>query len=211
LINFSDIDYYFITDSNITKKSIFIDVKNAIEAGCKIVQYREKKKDIEEKIKEAKEIKKICQEKALFIINDNIDVALAVNSDGLHIGNKDISFENARRSIGENKIIGITAHNVSEAINAEKLGADYIGLAPIFKTQTKIDSIEAIGIKELESVRKNVTIPIVAVGGIKKENIKDVIKAGANSIASISAILNSDDVYNEVKEFCKLIKESKDK
>ena len=137
MIDFSNIDFYFITDSNLTKESIFSDVKNAIDAGCKIVQYREKDKNFENKIEDAKKIKALCEGKALFIVNDDLDVSLAVNADGLHIGQDDTDYHNARKLLGDNKIIGITAHNVKEAVNAEKLGVDYIGLAPIFKTDTK--------------------------------------------------------------------------
>ena len=209
MIDLTEIDFYFITDSKLTKESIISDVKNAISAGCKVVQYREKKKNIQEMIEEAKEIKDICKEKAIFIINDFLDVALAVDADGLHIGKDDISYENARKLLGPKKIIGLTVHNAKEAVDAEILGADYIGLAPIFKTKTKGDAIEPIGISELKLVRINVNIPIVALGGIKKENIKDVISAGADSIASISAVVSSDDVFCETKEFLKLIKESK--
>jgi len=209
LIKLSDIDYYFITDSELSKESIFADVQNVINAGCKIIQYREKKKDLELMIEEAKKIKNICKGKALFIVNDQIEVALAIDADGLHIGQDDISFENSRKLFGKNKIIGLTVHNVKEAIQAEKLGVDYIGLAPIFKTETKPDTHNPIGITEIKLVRKNVSLPIVAVGGINKENIRDVINSGADSIVSISAILCSDDIFKETKEFCKIIRECK--
>jgi thiamine-phosphate pyrophosphorylase len=209
LINFSDIDFYFITDSNLTKKSIFSDVENALNAGCKIIQYREKVKNSKKMIEEAKKIKSLCNGKALLIVNDWLDVAIGSDADGLHIGQDDIKFQNARKSLGENKIIGITAHNLKEAIDSEKLGADYIGLAPIFKTETKKDSIAPIGINEIKLVKNNIKIPIVAVGGISKENVSDVINAGADSAAVISAVLKSNNVFKEIKEFCKIIKESK--
>ncbi len=205
----SNIDFYFITDSNLSKDTITKDVENAIKAGCKIIQYREKEKNTEQMVKEAKKIKKICERKALFIINDRVDVALAVNADGVHLGKDDISFKNARGQLGENKIIGLTVHDIKEAVNAEEQGADYIGLAPIFKTNTKRDAINPIGIKTIKIVRKKVNIPIVALGGIDKNNIKQVISAGADSVASISAIFNSSDVYNEIKEFLRIIKECK--
>lgn len=209
MIDLFDIDFYFITNSNLTKESIFLDVKNAIDAGCKIIQYREKEKNKQDMIEDAKKIKVLCEDKALFIVNDYLDVALAVDADGLHIGQKDTNYYNARKLLGENKLIGFTAHNVNEAVDAEKLGANYIGLAPIFKTESKKDSIEPIGISEINLVRKNVKIPIVAVGGITKENVCEVINAGADSAVSISSILKTEDVYSEIKEFCKLIKECK--
>ena len=211
LSKLDDIDFYFVTDSELSKESIFSDVKNALNAGCKIIQYREKKKSTKEMIEEAKQLKKICNGKAIFLINDRVDIALAVNADGVHIGQDDISFEVARMLLGEEKIIGLTVHDLDEAINAEKLGVNYIGLAPIFKTDTKEDARDPIGTKMIEIVKKNVGLPIVAVGGINKNNLKKVMKAGADSVVSIYAVLNTNDVYKEISEFIKIIKECKSK
>ena len=129
----------------------------------------------------------------------------------MHIGQDDMSYGEARAVLGADKIIGLTVHNVEEALNAEKLGVDYIGLAPIFKTGTKEDARDPIGTEMIEMVRKNVDIPIVAVGGINKDNLKHVIDAGADSVVSIYAVLNSNDIYDEVKNFIKIIKECKSK
>jgi thiamine-phosphate pyrophosphorylase len=209
LIDFNDIDLYFVTDFKLSKNKIFSNVESALKAGCKIVQYREKNKNTKDMVKEAKRLKQLCNGKAIFIVDDRIDIALAVDADGVHIGQDDISFETARMLLGQNKIIGLTVHNLKEAIVAEKLGVDYIGLAPIFKTDTKEDARDPIGIKMIEIVRNNVNLPIVAVGGINKENIRDVIKAGADSVVSIYGILNSNNVYNEICEFIKIIKRCK--
>lgn len=206
-----DVDFYMVTDSELSKDGIFSDVKDALRAGCKIVQYREKNKSTKDLIDEAKKLKKICDGKAVFLVDDRFDVALAVDADGIHIGQKDIHFETARMLLGKDKVIGLTVHNLGEAIEAEKLGVDYIGLAPIFKTGTKEDARDPIGTEMIEIVRKNVSIPIVAVGGVTKENIKDVMEAGADSVVSIHAVLNSNDVYNEVSEFIRIIKGCKSK
>jgi thiamine-phosphate pyrophosphorylase len=200
-----------VTDSELSKDGIFSDVKDALRAGCKIVQYREKNKSTKDLIDEAKKLKKICDGKAVFLVDDRFDVALAVDADGIHIGQEDIHFETARMLLGKDKVIGLTVHNLDEAIEAEKLGVDYIGLAPIFKTGTKEDARDPIGTEMIEIVRKNVSLPIVAVGGIKKENIKDVMEAGADSVVSIHAVLKSNDVYNEVSEFIRIIKGCKSK
>ena len=207
--NLEDVDFYLVTDSDSSKNGIFSDVENALKAGCKIVQYREKNKSTKDMIEEARQLKEICEGKAILLVNDRVDVALAVGADGVHIGHEDIPYETARLLLGMNKIIGLTVHNLEEAIEAEKLGVDYIGLAPIFKTDTKEDAREPIGTKMIETVRKNVGLPIVAVGGINKHNVKDVIDSGADSVVSIYAVLNSDNVYNEVSEFVKIIKEAK--
>jgi thiamine-phosphate pyrophosphorylase len=209
LIKFDDANFYFVTDSELSKNNIFSDAENAIKAGCKIIQYREKNKSTKDMIEEARQLKEICEGKAILLVDDRADVALVVGADGVHIGQEDIPYETARLLLGMNKIIGLTVHNLEEAIEAEKLGVNYIGLAPIFKTDTKEDAREPIGTKMIETVRKNVSLPIVAVGGINKHNVKDVIDSGADSVVSIYAVLNSDNVYNEVSEFVKIIKEAK--
>jgi thiamine-phosphate pyrophosphorylase len=211
LNNLKNIDFYFITDSELSKNEIFSDVENAIKAGCKIIQYREKNKRTKDMIKEARKLKEICNGKAIFLIDDKIDIALAVDADGVHLGQDDMPYHCAKELLGNSKIIGLTVHNLEEALEAESLGVDYIGLAPIFKTGTKEDTRDPIGPKMIEIVREKVKIPIVAVGGIKRENIKDVIKAGADSIVSIYAILKADSIYEEVSEFIRIIKESKSK
>jgi thiamine-phosphate pyrophosphorylase len=211
LNNLKYIDFYFITDSELSKNGIFSDVENAIEAGCKIIQYREKNKSTKEMIKEGRKLKEICNGKAIFLIDDNIDIALAVDADGVHLGQDDMPYQYAKKLLGKGKIIGLTVHNLEEAQEAESLGVDYIGLAPIFKTGTKEDARDPIGPKMIEIVRDKVKIPIVAVGGIKKENIKDVIEAGADSIVSIYSILKADSIYDEISEFIRIIKESKSK
>ena len=209
MIKFDDANFYFVTDSELSKNNIFSDAENAINAGCKIIQYREKNKSTKDMIEEARQLKEICEGKAILLVDDRADVALVVGADGVHIGQEDIPYETARLLLGMNKIIGLTVHNLEEAIEAEKLGVNYIGLAPIFKTDTKEDAREPIGTKMIETVRKNVSLPIVAVGGINKHNVKDVIDSGADSVVSIYAVLNSDNVYNEVSEFVKIIKEAK--
>ena len=207
----NEIDFYLVTDSKLSKKGVLSDVENALNAGCKIVQYREKNKSTKEMIKEAKKIKKKCEGKAIFLVNDRIDVALAVNSDGVHIGLDDMPFEIARKILGNEKIIGLTVHNLEESLEAEKIGADYIGLSPIFETGTKNDAGVACGIAMIKNVRKDVNLPIVAIGGINKENISQVIKAGADAAVAISAVVCSDDVYKEVCYFNRIIKENKSK
>lgn len=206
---FNDVDFYFVTDSQLSKKGIFSDVNDALKAGCKIIQYREKNIDFNKMVYEAKHLKKKCNGKAIFLINDRLDVALAVEADGIHIGKSDVSFKDARKSLGNNKIIGLSVDNVKEAIDAEVAGANYIGLGPIFKTFTKKDAGNPCGIKMLKNVRKNIKIPIVAIGGITKKNVAEVIRNGADAVASVSAVIGSDDVYREVNDFIKIIRECK--
>lgn len=201
------IDFYFITDSGLSKKGNLSDVENAVKAGCKIVQYRAKNK--EAMIEEAKKIKKLCENKALFIVNDLVDVALAVDADGVHLGQHDMPIEMARGALGNKKLIGITTHNAEEAIDAEKKGADYISVGPIFNTTTKKDALSARGVEIITKIKEKVNLPIVAIGGINKENLNKVVEAGADSVAAISSVVCADDVYKEVLDFIQIIKEKR--
>jgi len=205
-----DFGLYFITDSKLTKKTIIDDVKSAIKSGVKIIQYREKEASAEQMLEEAKEIKKLCQKNSvIFIVNDRIDIALAADADGVHLGQDDARYETARKLLGKNKLIGLTAHNVKESVEAEKLGADYIGLSPIFSTSTKADAGKACGTEMITQVKKYVKIPIVALGGINESNIGQALKAGAKNIAIISAILAKDSVGQAVKKFIERIRSCK--
>ena len=154
-----EIDFYLVTDSGLSKKGTLSDVKEAVEAGCKIVQYREKNKSTKEMVYEASEIKRICGDRAIFLVNDRIDVALAVDADGVHIGQDDMPIEIAKKLLGADKIIGLTVHNIEEAIEAEKSGADYVGLGPIFDTATKKDAGKGIGPAKIREVKNAIKIP----------------------------------------------------
>ncbi len=205
----NEIDFYLVTDSGLSKKGTLSDVREAVAAGCKIVQYREKEKSAEGMIEEASQLKSVCDGNAIFLVNDDVDVALIVGADGVHIGQGDMSFEKAREILGEDKLIGLTVHNVEEAIDAEKKGADYIGLSPIFNTNTKKDAGKCCGVGMIEKVKNEIELPIVAIGGINKENIVDVIRAGADSAVAISAVVCAENVSDEVKDFIRIIKENK--
>lgn len=204
-----EIDFYLVTDSGLSKKGTLSDVKEAVEAGCKIIQYREKNKSTKEMIDEASEIKRICGGKAIFLVNDRIDVALAVDANGVHIGQNDMPIETAKKLLGQNKIIGLTVHNVDEAIEAEKSGADYVGLGSIFDTATKKDAGKGIGPVRIKDVKNAIRIPVVAIGGINKENCRTVIENGADSLVAISAIVCSGNVKKEIREFINIIQEVK--
>jgi len=206
-----EIDFYLVTDSGLSKKGTLSDVKEAVEAGCKIVQYREKNKSTKEMVDEASEIKIICGERAIFLINDRIDVALAIDADGVHIGQDDMPIETARKLLGADKIIGLTVHNVEEAIEAEKNGADYLGLGSIFDTSTKKDAGKGIGPASIREVKNAIKIPVVAIGGINKENCRPVVENGADSLVAISAVVCSDDVKRETEYFIDIIQKMKNR
>ena len=195
---------YFITDSKLTKKTVIEDVKSAIKGGVKIVQYREKNSDTKQMIEEAKEIKGICKKSnVLFLINDRIDVALAVDADGVHLGQEDMHYEYARNLLGNNKIIGLSAHSLKEALQNERIGADYTSIGPIYYTTTKRDAKAPIGLKPIRELKGKLKIPFVAIGGINETNIDDVLKAGAKNIAIISGIITKENVEESVRNFIK--------
>ncbi|MGB9941078.1 thiamine phosphate synthase [Methanosarcina sp.] len=204
-----EIDFYLVTDSALSKKGILSDVREAVDSGCRIVQYREKNKSTKAMVEEASEIKRICSGRAIFLVNDRIDVALAVDADGVHIGQDDMPLEIARRLLGRDKIIGLSTHGREEAIMAEKTGADYVGLGPIFDTATKKDAGDGIGPLKIREVKAAIKLPVVAIGGINKENCESVIKNGADSLVAISAVVCSDDVKRETKYFIDIIRKNK--
>jgi thiamine-phosphate pyrophosphorylase len=194
---------YFVTDGNLSRAGIFSDVKNALKAGVGIVQYRNKEAATVEMIKEASKLRKICKG-AKLIINDRIDIALAVGADGVHLGRSDMPYDAARKLLGKRRIIGLTVHNLSEAIDAERLGADYLGVAPIFSTKTKKDAGVACGPDMIRKIKKHVKIPLVAVGGINLSNAQKVISSGADCLCAIQAVVTKKDVKREIEKLQKL-------
>lgn len=208
-INPGELDFYFITDSSLSKNEIINDVKAVINAGCRIIQYREKNKCTKDMLEEAKQIKKLCRSKSIFLVNDRVDIALAVDADGVHLGNEDLPYGTARKMIGSDKIIGLTVHNASEAAEAQRIGADYAGLSPIFATSTKKDAGNPCGTAMIKKARAEIKIPIVAIGGITKENVAEVIKSGADAAAAISAVMCSTNIQKEVSYFIRVIRENK--
>jgi thiamine-phosphate pyrophosphorylase len=202
----NEMTFYLVTDSDLSTKGTLSDVKKAVDSGCKIVQYREKGRSTKEMVAEALQIKELCGDNAIFLVNDRIDVALAVDADGVHIGQNDIHIDTARELLGTSKIIGISTHNVEQAIAAEKSGADYIGLGPIFNTSTKKDAGDGIGYDIIKKVKDAVNVPVVAIGGIDKGNCLPLIECGVDALVAISAVVCSDDVGKETADFIELIR-----
>ena len=172
-------------------------VKEMIEAGIKIIQYREKDKLHRDKIEEAKKIAKLCRENGvLLIMNDHVDLAVLVDADGVHVGQDDMSIADVRAIIGEGKIVGVSTHSPEQAKKAEEQGADYIGVGPIFKTTTK--DTAPVGLEYLEYAVANVEIPFIAIGGIKEHNLDEVIKRGAKRICLVSEVVGAENIKEMV-------------
>ncbi len=192
--------YYFITDSKLSRAGNISDVKHAVAGGVKVIQYRNKDASTKQMYEEALKLKSICKD-VIFLINDRLDIALSVGADGLHLGSADLPYKVARKLLGKHKIIGLTVHSVREARQALKLGADYIGVAPIFATRTKPGAGKPKGSRLIKEIRKRVSLPIVAIGGINLSNAKEVIAAGADGLCAISAVLTKPDVKKEIEKF----------
>jgi len=192
--------YYFITDASLSRAGNASDVRSAVSAGVKVIQYRNKCSNTKEMYEEALKLKSICKG-AHFLINDRVDIALGINADGVHIGGEDLPYKVARKLLGRKKIIGITVKSVNEARQAQRLGADYIGVSPIFATNTKKDAGKPAGITLIEKIKDVVSIPVIAIGGINLSNAKEVISAGADGLCAISAVVTKPNVKKEIKMF----------
>jgi thiamine-phosphate pyrophosphorylase len=196
-----DYSLYLITDRSFLKgRSLKSVVEEAIIGGTTIVQVREKNISTREFYRVAMEIKEVTDHyKIPLIINDRIDIAQAINADGVHLGQDDMPLTIARKILGKDKIIGISAGTLDEALEAQKDGADYLGIGAIFYTGTKKDIDTPIGIEYLKHIYDNISIPAVAIGGINETNFKEVLSTGVDGISVISAILGKDDIKYAAK------------
>jgi thiamine-phosphate pyrophosphorylase len=189
------IDYslYLVTDRGLScGRSLVEVVAAAIEGGVSCVQLREKNCSTRTFIEEAVVLQKLLRPKSIpLIINDRIDVAMAVGADGVHLGQDDMPLADARRILGERVIIGISVESVGDARSAAAEGADYLGVSPVFATPTKTDTAKPLGLEGLRAIRKIVDLPLVAIGGINVQNCASVIAAGANGLAVVSAIVSA--------------------
>ncbi len=201
---------YFVMGSNNCLKDPEIVLQEAIDGGVTFFQFREKgpgAKEGSEKIQLAKKLQAICKQNGVpFVVNDDLELALEIDADGIHIGQEDEDPQKVRKMIGD-RILGISAHNLDEAHNAITQGANYLGVGPMYETVTKKDIREVKGPEVIVEMRKNnLTIPIVGIGGIQKGLIKPIIEAGADGVAVISAISNSEDPREAVMELTEEIK-----
>lgn len=201
---------YVILDPSCSPARPLVDIlKEAAEAGVRLFQYRNKSVSMKEAYGEALELRRAASEcDVTFIVNDRCDLALAVDADGVHVGQDDLPYEYARRIMGPHKLIGLSTHNPEQVMEADKLRPDYIGFGPIFKPGSKRDHDPVVGIQGLTMVRPLTSLPLFAIGGITVQNAEAVFKAGADGIAVISAIMNAADVKQVVGTFIRLMKSS---
>ncbi len=204
----NETDIYALTDSNLSLgRSTLEVVESLLKAQVKIIQYREKKLKAGQMLQECLAIRKLTkQANACFIVNDHIDIAMLVDADGVHIGQEDLPLSEVRKLIGSKKIIGLSTHSPEQARTAVELGADYIGVGPIFATKTKEDVCAPVGYEYLDFVSQNINIPFVPIGGIKRHNINEVIKHGAKCCALVSELVSAKNIVERVAEVRKAMK-----
>ena len=192
---------YVLISGKIAARSVKETAKLVIDGGADAIQLREKAISDDEFISLAGEIRDITTKRGtLLIINDRVNVAREVNADGVHLGQHDMSITEAREIIGNEKIIGISTHNIIQARQAQKDGADYIAIGPVYPTTTK-DYEPSIGLEVIREISREISIPFLAIGAITLENLGDVLKAGASRVAVCSAIISSKDILSTTKEF----------
>ncbi len=192
---------YVLISSSIATKSVIETAKLVIDGGADAIQLREKTISDSEFSSLAREVHDITTKRgSLLIINDRVHIAREINADGVHLGQHDMSVSRAREIIGNEKIIGVSTHNIIQARQAQKDGADYIAIGPIYPTRTKGHE-PSIGIEVIKKISGTVSIPIIAIGAITLENLDEVLKAGASRVAVCSAIIGSKDIYSSTKRY----------
>jgi len=208
-----NIDYslYLVTDRELSRgRTTQQIVEAALRGGVTCVQLREKTCSTREFITQALSIKDhLKRHNVPLIINDRVDIAQAVNADGVHLGQSDMPIEMAKVILKDSMIIGISAESLKDAVQAEKDGADYIGVSPIFATPTKTDTAPPLGLEGLREMRKSVKIPLVGIGGLNKKNAGEVIKNGADGVAVVSAIVAADDPEKAARELSKIVEQAR--
>ncbi|RKI30001.1 thiamine phosphate synthase [bacterium 1xD8-6] len=192
---------YAVTDRSWLRGStLYEQVEKALRGGATFIQLREKSLDTESFIEEAGQIKILCEKYHVpFVINDNVEVALAVGADGVHVGQGDMAASDARKKLGAGKIIGVTARTVQQAAEAERQGADYLGTGAVFATSTKGDAKE-ISHGTLKEICRSVSIPVVAIGGITAGNVMELKGTGIEGVAVVSAVFASEDIESAARE-----------
>lgn len=204
-----DMLLYAVTDRTwLNGQSLSFQVEQALKGGISCVQLREKELSYNDFLNQALELKQVCKNYDVpFIINDDVEIAVKCNADGIHVGQSDMDAYDVRSKIGRDMILGVSVHSVSEALTAQEKGADYLGVGAMFSTSTKLDAND-VSFETLSDICKAVSIPVVAIGGIQKHNIKELAGTGIDGVALISAIFASEDIVSECQTLKKLTEET---
>jgi thiamine-phosphate pyrophosphorylase len=192
--------YPIIDDSICPFDRIEETARAIVKGGARILQLRSKHLPSDRFLVAAKIVRTATNEAgAVFIVNDRVDIAMLSNADGVHLGQEDLPVEEARIILGKESIIGVSTHNISQAVDAQAAPVDYIAFGPIFQTGTKRGAERSVGLQGLSEVRAKIKKPIIAIGGIQETNARDVLEAGADSVAMISEILCSANVRSKMR------------
>jgi thiamine-phosphate pyrophosphorylase len=208
----ADFSLYLVTDRGLSLGRSTADiVRAAVAGGATCVQLREKSCGTREFMAEALAVRAILAGTGVpLIINDRVDVALAVGADGVHLGQSDMPIADARRLTGPDMIIGVSAECVEDAVRAETEGADYVGVSPVFSTPTKTDTAPALGLTGVAAIRAAVSLPVVGIGGIGPANAAEVIRAGCDGVAVVSAIVSAPDPEKAAAELLTIIRKARE-
>ena len=203
-----DLMLYAVTDRSwLGGETLRSQVERALKGGATFIQLREKELDEGDFLEEAKEIQKLCREYHVpFVINDNVEIAAAIGADGVHVGQSDMEVGDVRRRLGPDKIIGVSAQTAEQALRAQEHGADYLGVGAVFPTGSKADATE-VSRETLEEICRAVDIPVIAIGGIGRENVMELKGSGICGIAVISAIFAQKDIEAAAAELKKRVEE----
>ncbi len=196
-----DLLLYAVTDRHwLNGRSLRQVVEESLDGGVTMVQLREKQLEEGTFLEEAKELQALCRQRRIpFLVNDNVDIALAMNADGVHVGQSDMEALDVRKKLGPDKIIGVSAQTVEQALLAQAHGADYLGVGAVFPTGSKDDAVE-VPFETLKAICQAVRIPVVAIGGISKANVEQLRGSGICGVAVISAIYGTDDIEGAARE-----------
>jgi thiamine-phosphate pyrophosphorylase len=204
---------YVVTDESLSRGLSHTQIaERAVAGGADVIQLRDKRLEGRKLLEHARAIRKLTRKAGkLFMVNDRLDIALASGADGVHLGQEDMPLADARPLCPKGFLIGVTVHDVEEAVEAEKGGADHVGLSPIFATGSKSDAGSACGLETLRAVKEAVSIPVVAIGGIGPANARTVLEAGADGLAVISAVVSQLDVEAAARNLKAIIEAYRDK
>lgn len=204
----NDLVLYAVTDRSwLGEETLYSQVEKALKGGATFIQLREKKLDEGSFLEEAKEIQKLCRQYQVpFVINDNVDIAARIDADGVHVGQSDMEAGDVRKKLGPDKIIGVSAQTVEQALRAQEHGADYLGVGAVFPTGSKEDATE-VSHETLKAICDAVDIPVIAIGGINSGNVSELRGTGICGVAVISAIFAKKDICAAAVELKKRVKE----
>ncbi len=203
---------YAVTDRHwLGDDTLYDQVKKALDGGATFIQLREKNLDREDFLAEAIEIQKLCKEYGVpFVINDEVSIAKDIDADGVHVGQSDMEAMDVRKLLGPDKILGVSAQTVEQAVIAEKHGADYLGVGAVFATGSK-DDADDVSHETLKAICEAVSIPVIAIGGITKDNVAELSGSGICGVAVISAIFGQDNIQKATEELKKSVQDMLDR